>query len=58
MKERNVTRRDICLALRTAARAVLEQGCKWRIEGGLDDEGLPLGVVIVFSARGLIVTVF
>jgi hypothetical protein len=31
---------------------------KWKLEGGKDDDGQPLGVVIVFTARGLVVTVF
>lgn len=59
MGERNVTRRDICLALASATNATKEQGSdKWQLDGGCDDDGSPLGVVIVFTPRGLIVTVF
>lgn len=59
MGERNVTRWDICLALSSATSATKEEGTdKWRLDGGCDDDGLPLGVVIVFTPRGLIVTVF
>ncbi len=58
MKQRNVTRRDIGLALSSATSAAHEGGNKWRIDGGTDDDGEPLGVVIVFTGRGLVVTVF
>jgi hypothetical protein len=58
MKERNVTRRDIGLALASATTAKFEGGTKWRVEGGRDDAGDPLGVVIAFTGRGLVVTVF
>lgn len=58
MKERNVTVRDIGLALESATQATFEAENKWRLEGGEDDTGDPLGVVIVFTGRGLVVTVF
>jgi len=60
MAQRNVTRRDICLALQSATTAAQDPECadKWRLEGGRDDDGAALGVVIVFTGRGLIVTVF
>jgi hypothetical protein len=58
MQERNVTRRDIALALASATSAAHQGGEKWRLDGGVDDAGDALGVVIVFTGRGLIVTVF
>lgn len=59
MAERSATRRDICLALRSATTAIQEDHDRnWRLEGGKHDEGDPLTVVIVFTGRGVIVTVF
>jgi hypothetical protein len=58
MRERNVTRRDICLALRSATTAAHEDGEKWCLKGGRDDDGEALAVVIVFTGHGLIVSVF
>ncbi len=57
MRERNATRWDICLALRSATIALHQEGDRWRLEGGRDDDGEPLGLVVVFTGRGLIVTV-
>lgn len=59
MKQRRVTRWDICLALRSSKVAVpQDQPRKWRIEGGNADDGASLMVVIVFTGRGLVVSVF
>ena len=58
MMERNVTRRDIQLALQSATAATHEGGEKWRLDGGKDDDGDDLGVVIVLAGRRIVVTVF
>lgn len=58
MLERNVTRRDIRCALKTASVAVSEPGERWRVEGGRDDAGDPLTLIVVFDGRTIIVTVF
>lgn len=58
MEERNVTRRDIGHALRSATAAILQEDGSWRIEGGTDDDGEPLTVVVAFTGRGVVVTVF
>ncbi|HKY37252.1 MAG TPA: hypothetical protein VJN18_15015 [Polyangiaceae bacterium] len=55
-----MTRRDICCALKSATTAQEQDAteAKWRLTGGCDDDGESLGVVIIFSGRQLIVTVF
>jgi hypothetical protein len=58
MRERNVTRRDIRLALASAKVAIHQGGEKWRLEGGFDDASDALDVVIVLTGRGLVVSVF
>jgi hypothetical protein len=58
MRQRNVTRRDICLALRSATSAVQQAEAKWRLNGGRDDDGEPLDVVVAFTGNVLVVTVF
>lgn len=60
MNERNVTRRDICCALQSASDAVMQSAPeeRWRLNGGRDDDGDALDVVIVLSGRRLIVTLF
>lgn len=58
MRLRNATRRDICCALKSATTAKHQEGSKWRLEGGCDEEGVRLDIVIVFTGRGLIVTIF
>ena len=58
MRQRNVTRRDICLALRSATSAVQQTEAKWRIDGGRDDDGDSLDVVVAFTSGVLVVTVF
>jgi hypothetical protein len=58
MQQRSVGREDIRQALMSASTAVHEVDRKWRLEGGVDTDGDPLGVVIVFTGRGLVVTVF
>lgn len=57
MKERNVTRADICTALQTATSAVQEEEARWRLDGGHDLDGDALGLVVVLTGRCLIVTV-
>ncbi len=58
MRERRVTRYDIRLALQSATGATHQDGDKWRLEGGRDDGGDELGVVVVFTGHTLVVTVF
>jgi hypothetical protein len=58
MAERSVTRWDICLALRTATQATHEEAAKWKMTGGSGDDGEFLDVVIVFTGKGLVVSVF
>ena len=58
MMERNVTREDIRCALRSATSATHQDVDKWRLEGGRDVDGEPLGVVAVFVDRRIIITVF
>lgn len=58
MQERNVTRRDICFALKTATVATAETAERWRFGGGHDEDGEPLGLVAVLAGRCLVVTVF
>jgi hypothetical protein len=61
MAERSASRQDISHALTTAARAtpqVHENGERWRLEGGSDEEGEPLNLVVIFRPRALIVTLF
>ena len=58
MRQRNVTRRDICLALRSATTAVQQADAKWRLNGGRDDDGEQLDVVVAFAGNVLVVTVF
>jgi hypothetical protein len=53
-----VTRRDIRIALQSATRATPRKGGRWRLDGGWDDEGVELSVVIVLTGRCLVVTVF
>lgn len=58
MRQRNATRRDIRLALESSTVAIHEVDAKWRLEGGRDDDGDALDLVVVFDGRVLIVTVF
>jgi hypothetical protein len=58
MRQRNVTLRDIRLALGSATTAIHEAGTRWRLEGGRDDDGDALDLVVVFNGRVLVVTVF
>ena len=58
MRTRNVTRRDIRCALQTATTATHQEASKWRLDGGVDDDGEPLDLVVVLLGRTLVVTVF
>jgi hypothetical protein len=58
MAERSASRQDIANALITATEAIHQEATKWRLEGGTDEEGASLVVVIRFEERGVIVTIF
>ena len=58
MRQRNVTLRDISCALKSAKIAKHQESCKWRLEGGCDDDGERLDVVVVLTGSALIVTIF
>jgi hypothetical protein len=58
MRQRNVTLRDIRLTLQSATTAIHEVDTKWRLEGGRDDDGDALDLIVVFNGRVLVVTVF
>ncbi len=57
MGERNVTRLDICSALKTATSATCENETKWRLAGGHDLDGDAIELVVVLTGRCLVVTV-
>jgi hypothetical protein len=56
----NATRRDIRLAIKGATRTTYQpEKDRWRIEGGNDDDGQPLTVVVEFDAdRVTVITAF
>lgn len=56
----NATRRDIHLALKSATRAIYQsESDRWRLEGGTDDEGQPLTIVVDFEGgRVTVITAF
>jgi len=56
----NATRRDVRLALKSATVAAYQpESGRWRIEGGRDDEGRPLTIVVVFEGgRVAVITAF
>ena len=56
----NATRRDVRFALKSATRASYQPDKdRWRIEGGTDDEGQPLSLVLDFEeARITVITAF
>jgi len=59
MSERNVTQRDIARVLQSATWAKPLEADKWRLEGGFDDDGQPLVLVIALTGhRFVVVTVF
>lgn len=58
MAERNVTRRDIRLAMLSAHTADAEDPVKWRLRGGQDDDGEDLDVVVAFADGVIVVTVY
>ena len=57
MDERNATRGDVKNALITATSCTSQGGTKWKVTGGVDLEGDPLGIAVVLDGDVLIVTV-
>ena len=58
MPERGASRRDLALALQSATSAHHQERSKWRIDGGRDDAGDLLTLIVAFEDGVLIVTLF
>jgi len=58
MEERNADQKDIANALLTATKASHEERNKWKFSGGVDREGVALGVVVAFDWRTEVITIF
>jgi len=58
MRERGVTVRDLLAAIISATTARHEDEHKYRVEGGIDEDGDPLTIVVAIEADLLVITIF
>jgi hypothetical protein len=58
MRERGASRADVRRALETATGCEAEPDERWKVTGGVDLDGDPLGAVVVLEDGVVVVTVF
>jgi len=58
MRERGAGLRDVRNAMATATQCRAQETGRWRTDGGVDDDGDELSIVVVFDGGTIVVTLY